>query len=44
MEHDHYARYLQLVAQCRDIATEIHANYREIMFPRLDRIQVVLMK
>ena len=32
MKQDHDARYLQLVAQCRDITTEIHSHYRE-MFP-----------
>ena len=32
MEQDHYARYSQQVAQCRDIATEIHPHCRE-MFP-----------
>ena len=32
MEQDHYARCSQLVAQCRDIATEIHPHYRK-MFP-----------
>ena len=31
-EQDHYARYSQLVAQCRDVATEIHPHYREL-FP-----------
>ena len=32
MEPDHYARYSQVVAQCKDIEIEIHSHYRE-MFP-----------
>ena len=30
MEPDDCTRYLQLVAQCKDIATEIHSQYREM--------------